>query len=163
VLLVDTYDTLAAVEKVIALARELGEVFHVRGIRIDSGDLAGLANAARARLDAAGLHSVKIVASGGLDENHVADLVREGAPIDRFGVGADLVVSADAPSRDIVYKHTDYAGEGRVKLSAAKETLPGRKQVFRRFADGAAMGDVLAAAGESLPGTPLLRQVMAGG
>ncbi|MGH6926144.1 MAG: nicotinate phosphoribosyltransferase, partial [Propylenella sp.] len=160
VLLVDTYDTLAGVEKVIALARELGADFKVRSVRLDSGDLLALSREARRLLDAAGLQSVGIFASGGLNEERIADLTAGGAPIDAFGVGTDLVVSADAPALDIVYKLTEYEGEGRVKLSADKRTLPGRKQVFRQFRDGAMTRDVIARHDETLTGAPLLKQVM---
>jgi nicotinate phosphoribosyltransferase len=163
VLLVDTYDTVAGVEKVIALARDLGPDFKVRGIRLDSGDFLALSKEARSLLDGAGLSGVRIVASGGLNEDIIAALMAEGAPIDSFGVGTDLVVSADAPSLDIAYKLTEFAGQGRLKLSTGKRTLPGRKQLFRNFAEGTAIGDVIARVNEALPGTPLLRRVMKGG
>lgn len=163
VLLVDTYDTLAGIDKVVALAAELGENFRVRAIRLDSGDLGALAVAARRRLDRAGLKRVEIFASGGLEEHQIARLVAAGAPIDGFGVGTDMGVSRDAPVFDIVYKLTTYAGGGRLKLSAGKSTLPGRKQIFRVEEYGTAVGDVIARDGEKLPGQPLLRPVMMGG
>ncbi len=163
VLLVDTYDTLEGVKKVIALARELGDAFKVRAVRLDSGDISALAKEVRALLDGAGLNRVGIFASGGLDEARIAALLSADAPIDGFGVGTDLVVSADAPSLDIVYKLTEYAGEGRIKLSSGKRTLPGEKQVFRVFDGGTAAGDTIARADEALPGTALLRPVMRAG
>jgi nicotinate phosphoribosyltransferase len=159
-LLVDTYDTVAGVEQVVALARELGSEFHVRAIRLDSGDLAALAVKARQMLDAAGLSSVRIFASGGLDDTVVAALVNGGAPIDAFGVGTDLGVSRDAPSLDIAYKLVSYAGVDRVKLSPGKLVLPGRKQVYRIERDGVATHDVIALAEEPAPGRPLLVPVM---
>ena len=76
---------------------------------------------------------MQIVASGGLDEYVILDLVAAGAPIDAFGVGTDLAVSGDAPALDIVYKLTEFGGEGRVKLSVGKRSLPGRKQIFRNY------------------------------
>jgi nicotinate phosphoribosyltransferase len=163
VLLVDTYDTLEGVKKVIALSKELGADFKVRAVRLDSGDIAALAKASRALLDEAGLKQVGIFASGGLDETKIAALLAAGAPIDGFGVGTDLVVSADAPSLDIVYKLTEYSGKGRIKLSSGKRTLPGRKQVFRVIENGAMAHDTIARADETLPGTPLLTQVMRAG
>jgi nicotinate phosphoribosyltransferase len=163
VLLVDTYDTLAGVRRVVALADELGDAFRVRAIRLDSGDLARLATAARRILDAAGLERVEIFATGGLDEDRIAGLVAAGAPIDGFGVGTRMGVSADAPSLDMVYKLTEYAGSGRVKLSSGKAILPGPKQVFRVEEDGVAVHDVIARADETGPGRPLLRPVMRGG
>jgi nicotinate phosphoribosyltransferase len=157
-LLVDTYDTLKGVRRVIELARHLGPDFKVRGVRLDSGDLAVLSRGARAMLDEAGLAHVQIFASGGLDEIKIAALVDTGAPIDAFGVGTDMSVSADAPALDIAYKLCTYGGEGRLKLSTGKPTLPGRKQVFR-----SEQGDVIARAEENLVGERLLRPVMQGG
>ena len=163
VLLVDTYDAIAGVRKVVALANELGDAFKVRGVRIDSGDLTALSKEARRILDDAGLPQVQIVVSGGLDEYVILDLVAAGAPIDAFGVGTDLAVSGDAPALDIVYKLTEFGGEGRVKLSVGKRSLPGRKQIFRNYENDVAVGDVIARAEERLPGTPLLRAVMRSG
>ena len=75
VLLVDTYDTLAGVQKVIELAKRLGEYFKVRAVRLDSGDLLDLSLQARAALDQAGLHNIQIIASGSLDEYEIDALV----------------------------------------------------------------------------------------
>ncbi|NOK16803.1 nicotinate phosphoribosyltransferase [Corallococcus carmarthensis] len=162
-LLVDTYDTLEGVRKVVALARELGPDFHVQAVRLDSGDLASLSQQARTLLDAAGLERVRILASGGLDEDEVARLLAQQAPIDAFGVGTSMGVSEDAPSLDMAYKLVEYAGRGRLKLSPGKVLLPGRKQVFREEQDGVARRDVLACHDEVLPGRPLLRRVMHAG
>lgn len=162
-LLVDTFDTLEGVRNVVALAREMGEDFDVRAIRLDSGDLDSLSRQARLLLDAAGLAHVEIVASGGLDEARVESLASAGAPIDMFGVGDEMAVSADAPTLDIVYKLVEFAGEGRMKLSPGKRTLPGRKQVFRQFHDGVAVRDVIARADEAFSGVALLETVMRGG
>jgi len=163
VVLVDTYDTLGGVRKLVTLSRELGERFRVSAIRLDSGDLAALARAARRELDANALSSVKIFASGGLDEHSIAELLRGGAPIDGFGVGTRMGVSEDAPALDMVYKLVGYGGRGRTKLSPDKEVLPGRKQVFRTLRDGVATGDVIGATDEALDGRALLVPVMHGG
>ena len=163
VLLVDTYDTIKGVEKVVRLAEDLGDDFRVRGIRLDSGDLAELASRSRKILDEAGLDDVSIFVSGGLDEFEIRDMLARGAPIDGFGVGTAMGVSADAPDLDIAYKLVEYAGEGRMKLSTGKPTLPGAKQIFRRFEDGRAAGDVLARRDEQMDGTPLLEQFMRDG
>ena len=163
ILLVDTYDTLQGVRNVVALARSLGSSFKVRGVRLDSGNLLELSCGARGILDEAGLARVKIFASGGLDEHEVDRLVEAGAPVDAFGVGTDMSVSADAPALDIAYKLTEYAGKGRMKLPPGKRTLPGRKQVFRELRDGLASRDVVARYDESFPGRPLLERVMARG
>jgi len=163
VLLVDTYDTLAGVRKVVDLARELGPRFRVSAVRLDSGDLGALAFGARGILDEAGLRSVGIFASGGLNEDEIARLVAAGAPIDGFGVGTDMGVSRDAPSLDIAYKLVEYAGRGRMKLSTGKVLLPGRKQICRVERDGMADHDVLGRRDEPPCGRALLQQVMAGG
>jgi nicotinate phosphoribosyltransferase len=159
-LLVDTYDTLEGVRQVIELARRQGEEFDVRAVRLDSGDLAQLAKQTRKLLDEAGLQGMKIVASGGLDEYKVADLLAKQAPIDGFGVGTKMVVAADAPDLDFAYKLVEYAGKPRIKLSAEKVVYPGRKQVFRRVEGGQMVGDVIARADETRDGTPLLEPVM---
>ena len=159
-LLVDTYDTLRGVEQVIALAREGASV---GAIRLDSGDLGALAQAARKRLDEAGLGDVRIIASSSLDEHSIEELVAAGAPIDGFGVGTRLGTIADQPYLDSVYKLAAYDGTPRMKLSRAKSNLPGRKQVFRVEKEGVMAYDVIGLADEALPGTPLLQHVMAGG
>lgn len=160
VLLVDTYDTLKGVDKVIELARELGENFRVRAIRLDSGDLAQLAWDARSRLDQADLMQVQILASGGLDEYSIEEMLRQDAPVDGFGVGTRMGVSADSPTIDMAYKLTAYGQEGRLKLSAGKKIYPGRKQVFRIEENGVSVRDILAGAAEDVPGRPLLERVM---
>ena len=163
-LLVDTYDTLDGVRRVIEVAGELAPDTSIGAIRLDSGDLAELAHRAREMLDDAGHPEIRIFASGGLDEYTVAALIRADAPIDAFGVGTAMGVSADAPSLDIAYKLTEYRGHGRVKLSPGKEILPGRKQVFRmESTDGMAVRDIIARWDEEQPGRPLLEKVMEGG
>jgi nicotinate phosphoribosyltransferase len=157
VLLVDTYDSLHGVEHVIELARELGAGFRVRGIRLDSGNLAELSRTARQRLDAAGLGEVRIFVSGNLDEHRVAELVRAAAPIDAFGVGTRLGTSEDAPNLDLVYKLAQLDGRPLLKLSTDKATLPGIKQVWRTVdGHGRFAGDVISLADEELDGVPLL-------
>ena len=162
-LLVDTYDTPGGVRNVIRLARELGERFRIGAIRLDSGDLDALSRRARGMLDEAGLSGVRIIASGGLDEHGIARLVAAGAPIDGFGVGTDLVISSDVPTLDFAYKLVAYRDEPRLKGSTGKATLPGPKQVFRRWQDGSMVGDTIAGARESLAGEPLLQPRMRAG
>jgi nicotinate phosphoribosyltransferase len=117
--LVDTYDTLGGVRAAIEVIGELG-LRERLGIRIDSGDLAQLAVAARRLLDQAGLQQVRIFASGGLDEHAIADLVARRAPIDAYGVGTKVGVSADAPYLDTAYKLVAYDGRPVMKLSRAR-------------------------------------------
>jgi nicotinate phosphoribosyltransferase len=162
-LLVDTYDTLAGVRRVIALAKALGDQFKVKAVRLDSGDLARLAQETRQLLDKAGLNHLQIVASSGLDEYKIQSLVAQDTPIDGFGVGTQLAVSGDAPEIDFSYKLVDYAGQPRMKLSSRKKLLPARKQIFRFFEAGQMKRDVLARFDEPLDGKPLLEPVMRGG
>jgi nicotinate phosphoribosyltransferase len=159
--LVDTYDTLRGVRTAIEVIRRQG-LSGPLAIRLDSGDLATLARAARQLLDDAGLTAVRIVASGALDELAIDNLVMGGAPIDAFGVGTRLSVSADAPYLDAVYKLVAYGERPVLKLSTGKRTAPGAKQVFRR--SGMA-GDILALRQEEAPAgyEPLLAPVMLGG
>jgi len=160
VLLVDTYDTLEGVRRVVDLGKRLGERFRVSAVRLDSGDLDTLSREARGILDAAGLERVEIFASGGLDEDAIERLLSAGAPIDGFGVGTSMGIASDAPDLDIAYKLAEYAGKGRLKLSSGKPILPGRKQVFRKVRDGVFRGDIIGRWAEKLPGEPLLVKVM---
>lgn len=160
ILLIDTYDPLAGIEKVIKLSREQGDDFVIQGVRIDSSDLTLLSRAVRTRLDAAGLFRVKIFASGSLDEYEIAKMIKQQAPIDGFGVGTKMGVSSDVPYLDMVYKLTTYNKTGRIKKSSGKETLPCQKQVFRNERGGKYDLDILAGFEEEKPGRPLLRQVM---
>jgi nicotinate phosphoribosyltransferase len=159
-LLVDTYDTLEGVGKVIDLSRKLGDRFRVRAVRLDSGDLGALASAVRTMLDAAGLKHVTIFASSSLDEYEIQRLLSSGAPIDAFGVGTKLAVMEDASHLDMAYKLVEYGGKGRVKLSSSKVLYPGQKQVFRQFEEGFMVRDVIGRVDEQLPGEPLLYPVM---
>jgi nicotinate phosphoribosyltransferase len=165
VLLLDTYDTDAAARKVVALAPRLKAAgIAIRGVRLDSGDLVALANSVRGILDRGGLADVTIFASGGLDEDSLAEFARKNAPIDGLGIGTSLTTSSDVPAVDCAYKLQEYAGVARRKRSAKKATWPGRKQVWRRYgADGRMEGDILALEGHDKPGEALLQLVMQGG
>ncbi|HXY66636.1 MAG TPA: nicotinate phosphoribosyltransferase [Mycobacterium sp.] len=162
-LLIDTYDTLKGVDHVIELADRLGDRFDVRAVRLDSGDLGALSKATRAKLDAAGLSQLEIIASSGLDEYRIAALLDDDCPIDSFAVGTKLVVAKDAPTLDMAYKLVEYEGTGRTKFSSGKVIYPGRKQVFRRHDNGVFAGDVIGAHNEQLDGEPLLVPVMKNG
>lgn len=165
VLLLDTYDTLAAARKVVALAPRLAQRgIRVRGVRLDSGDLAEEARAVRALLDRAGLEEVRIFASGGIDEEQLARFTAEEAPIDGYGVGTSLTTASDAPALDCAYKLQEYGGEPKRKVSTGKATWPGRKQVFRHYSHDAVMtGDVLTLEGDSKGGEALVLPVMCAG
>ncbi len=146
-ILVDTYDTIAAVKM-------LSKLKPVPAVRLDSGDLVSLSRQVRKILDNAGMTTTKIFTSGDLDEERIAELLDAGAPIDAFGVGTQLSTSYDAPALGGVYKLVSTGAGGRLKLSADKATYPLPKQVWRR-----AGGDLIAAADETPPGNdwqPLL-------
>jgi nicotinate phosphoribosyltransferase len=161
-LLVDTYDTEAAVAKLVALAPELAAAgVAVQGVRLDSGDLIAHARAVRRILDDGGRRGVRIFASGDLDEDALAKMVAEDAPVDGFGVGTRLDTSADAPYLECAYKLVEYAGRPVRKRSEGKASWPGRKQVWRRHAaNGTMTGDVVGLEGEAPEGEPLLVPVM---
>ena len=162
--LVDTYDTIAAVKR---LARDFAP--SIPAVRLDSGDLCELSKQVREILDEAGMTGTKIFASGDLNEHKIADLISRGAEIDSFGVGTDLATSFDAPALSGVYKLAGLEENGRVsmrmKLSQHKATYPGPKQVWR-LADetGIYAEDIITLADEPHNRTgswhPLLKQVM---
>ncbi len=165
VLLIDTYDTEAGAQKVVALAPKLQAAgIRIKGVRLDSGDLAAHAHKVRKILDDGGLRKVTIFASGGLDEYQLDVLRSRQAPIDGYGIGTYLDTSADAPYLDCAYKLQEYAGVPRRKRSEGKATWPGRKQVYRRFdLDGIMIGDTITVEDEDCGGEPLLRRVMQNG
>ncbi|MBI3042575.1 MAG: nicotinate phosphoribosyltransferase [Betaproteobacteria bacterium] len=164
-LLIDTYDTEIAARKVVALAATLKERgIRVKGVRLDSGDLAALARSVRRILDEGGLADATIFASGNLDEYRLRELASAGAPIDGFGIGTSLVTSSDAPFLDAVYKLQEYGGRARRKRSSGKATWPGRKQVFRHYDGAGRFGhDVVTVEGDAQAGEPLLVSVMKNG
>jgi nicotinate phosphoribosyltransferase len=162
ILLIDTYDTEKAAEKIVHLAPRLSaEGIHVHGVRIDSGDIITLSKSVRRILDAGGLKGVTIFASGGLDERDLLAAANASAPISGFGIGTALTTSSDAPALDCAYKLQEYAGLPRRKRSPGKQTLPGQKQVWRRYGPDEHMsGDVISLEDELQEGVPLLHCVM---
>jgi nicotinate phosphoribosyltransferase len=165
VLLIDTYDTEAAAYKVVELAGHLAEEgIPIKGVRIDSGDLAEHARKVRKILDDGGHPEITIFASGNLDEYALAELMKKEAPIDGFGIGTHLDTSADRPYLDYVYKLQEYAGIARRKRSEGKATWPGRKQVYRyRDGQGRLAYDLLTLEADPHPGEPLIKPVMRAG
>jgi nicotinate phosphoribosyltransferase len=165
VLLIDSYDTERGAHRVVEVSRRLApDGIHIKGVRIDSGDLAALAKRVRAILDAGDLKDVTIFASGNLDEFAVRDLVTSGAPIDGFGVGTRMNTSADRPYLDCAYKLQEYDGMPSRKRSIGKSTWPGRKQVWRQVdPDGTFACDTLGLVTDDAPGQPLLVPVMRAG
>ena len=138
----------------------------LKGIRIDSGDLAYLSKKARAMLDAAGLEDCKIIVSGSLDENTIASLLSQGARLDGFGVGERLITARSEPVFGAVYKLCAVEEDGRlaprIKISenVEKITNPGLKRLLRVY-DGAgkSVADLITLRDEPLPGTEPYRYV----
>ncbi len=158
--LIDTYETIEGARRAARLGGKL------KGVRLDSGDIAGDAKRVRVVLDEAGCNDAKIFASGDLNEYAIGELLDRGAPIDMFGVGTDLATSRDAPALSVVYKLVAVEDEDgrmrpRAKSSPDKATIGGIKQVFRTFDDrGLMRADVIGLADELLPGEPLQQLVM---
>jgi nicotinate phosphoribosyltransferase len=154
--LLDTYDSIEGARRAASLGKPLW------GVRLDSGDFLALSRQVRGILDEAGLADAKIMASGNLDEYKIRDLVKEGAPIDAFGVGTELATSGDAPSMGAIYKMVELDIHGikrfAAKFSEDKISFPGAKQLFRD--EGR---DVIARTGECGRGEALLRPIILGG
>jgi nicotinate phosphoribosyltransferase len=166
-LLIDTYDDIAGAEKAATVAKELEKKgCRLGGVRLDSGDLAEISEKVRKLLDDKGLQYVSIFASGDLDEFRIAELLKNGAKIDAFGVGTKMGTSADKPYVDVIYKLCETMSENGkfspiMKLSEGKATLPGRKQVYRfKDKNGNFAKDIIALADEKVKGKPLLVKVM---
>ncbi|MEJ7619974.1 MAG: nicotinate phosphoribosyltransferase [Aquificaceae bacterium] len=133
VFLIDTYDTFEGAKKAIKLMKE---GIKVVGVRIDSGDLLEECVKVKELFQKEGFGDIKIVVSGGLDEEDIHKLVSNGAPVDIFGVGTKVLTSADAPYLDIAYKLVEYEGKPKFKLSPGKQTFPYKRQVIRHYEDG---------------------------
>lgn len=164
VLLIDTYDTLAAARAVTDLVKRLRpEGIEVRGVRLDSGDLATLAREVREILDQNGCEEISIFCSGSIDEYRLAKEFRD-TPVDGFGIGTRLDTSADAPYLDCAYKIQEYEGIARRKKSVGKATWPGRKQVYRQYdTNGAIQRDTIMESSELSNESPLMSPVMRNG
>ncbi|MCI6060791.1 MAG: nicotinate phosphoribosyltransferase [Dorea sp.] len=161
-LLVDTYDTLkSGVPNAIRVFQEYndsGKKFQKYGIRLDSGDLAYLSKEARKMLDAAGFTDASICASNDLDEYLLHDLKIQGAAINSWGVGTNLITSKDCPSFGGVYKLAAIQNEAgefvpKIKISENTEkiTNPGNKTIFRIYdkATGKVKADLICFADET--------------
>jgi len=159
-LLVDTYDIAEGIRRAIAVAGP-----ELRAIRIDSGDLAVLAQQSRELLDSLGAVDTRIVVSGDLDEYSIAALAA--APVDVYGAGTAVVTGSGAPTANLVYKLVEVDGRAVIKRSEDKITVGGRKIAVRRHKPtGTATEEVIVSQGEPerLPGDRLLqRPLMRGG
>ncbi|MEV4690740.1 nicotinate phosphoribosyltransferase [Micromonospora echinospora] len=124
-LLVDTYDIAQGIRNAIAVAGP-----ELRAVRIDSGDLAVIAQQSRELLDSLGATETKIIVSGDLDEYAIASLAAE--PVDMYGAGTAVVTGSGAPTAGLVYKLVEVEGRPVVKRSEHKATIGGRKVAVRR-------------------------------
>ena len=124
-LLVDTYDISQGIRNAIAVAGP-----ELRAVRIDSGDLAVIAQQSRELLDSLGATETKIIVSGDLDEYAIASLAAE--PVDMYGAGTAVVTGSGAPTAGLVYKLVEVDGRPVVKRSEHKATIGGRKVAVRR-------------------------------
>ncbi len=168
-LLIDTYDTVEGARNALRLLPELAERGQkLAAVRLDSGDIGELSRRVREVLDEGGAENTRIFASGNLDEYSIESLLQSGARLDGFGVGTELGTSGDAPSLSSTYKLVsceDADGQDIpvIKLSAAKVSLPGRKQVWRSRKDGLLAGDTIGLEGEKIEGEPMLAKVIEDG
>ncbi|MDP3639963.1 MAG: nicotinate phosphoribosyltransferase, partial [Nanoarchaeota archaeon] len=164
-LLIDTYDTLQGAKNAALIAKEL-ETRDQRlgGVRLDSGDLAADSQAIRALFDREGLSYVRIIASNDLNEYKIAQLREQGARIDGYGVGTEMITAKPIAALPGVYKLVEDGDGSKMKLSVNKQNFPGKKQVYRvRDAQGLCLYDLLALESEKGEGKPLLKLVVKDG
>ena len=161
ILLVDTYDTLkSGIPNAIRVAEEVLQPMGktLAGIRIDSGDIAYLTKKARMMLDVAGLTDTKISISNSLDEYLIRSVLEQGARIDSFGVGENMITSKSSPVFGGVYKMAAMEKDGqiipKIKISENKEkiTNPGYKKVYRLIENetNKAIADIVMFADETI-------------
>ncbi len=153
VFLVDTYNVLkSGVPNAIKVAKEVLEPqgHRLKGVRLDSGDLAYLSKKVRKMLDEAGLEDCKIIASNSLDEYTIHSIINQGGKIDSFGVGERLITAKSDPVFGAVYKIANVEKNGgnvpKIKVSETVEkiTNPGHKKVYRIYnEEGKAVADLL--------------------
>lgn len=163
-LLIDTYDTLRGAMNAAIIAKEL----EVRGkrlgsVRLDSGDLADLSIKVRKIFDEMDLNYVKIIASNDLNEYKIAELIANGAKIDGYGVGTEMITAKPVAAISGVYKLVEDTDGAKIKLSNEKRTLPGKKQVYRSEVRGTYEHDMIALESETFQGNPLLEIVVKNG
>ena len=166
IFLIDTFDVIAGAHSAAEVGRKMAANGHrLKGVRIDSGDMAVSSREVRRILDDAGLQHVQVIATSNFDEFKIENVLSAGAAIDAFGVGTRLGVSADLPYLDMVYKLVRYDDRDVKKNSPGKCTLAGEKQVFRKTdSAGHYREDILGRRSETAEDSePLLIQVMENG
>ena len=153
ILLIDTYDVInSGLKNAIKVAKDylIPNGYKLKGVRIDSGDLAYLSKKTRKILDENGLNDTIIIASNSLDEYKISSLIEQGAKLDSFGVGENLITSKSDPVFGGVYKlagiYKNNVLEPKIKISATLEkiTNPSFKEVYRLYnEENKAIGDLL--------------------
>lgn len=163
--LIDTYDTIGGAENAIEVGKEMENNGHrLLGVRIDSGNLDGLAREIRKMLDDNGMDYTKIIVSSDLNEYKIEEFVKNNSPIDGFGVGTEMITSRPVAALSGVYKLVEDGIGPRIKLSEGKETFPGIKQVYRvEDVYGNYLHDTLALQEEDEYGIPLLEPAVLNG
>ncbi|MBN1167663.1 MAG: nicotinate phosphoribosyltransferase [Methanospirillaceae archaeon] len=160
VLLIDTYDTIAAAHLVVRLVRE---GLAVAAVRIDSGDIPALVREVRAILDSENLSEIRILVSGGVFEHDIDQWISGGVPIDTFAVGTCIITASDQPYLEMAYKLVEYDGEPKVKFSPGKVTFPYMRQIVRRYRDGVMDHDEVVRWGTGTDGECLVEPVVRDG
>jgi nicotinate phosphoribosyltransferase len=170
-LMVDTYDFKQGVKNAITVAKEIKDRGRkISALVLDSGrdvfDYANQARYVRKELNKAGFKDIKITATGNFDEIKIAKLIKTKAPVNSIIACTDLVTSSDDPKMEAVLKLAEYVKEYKtfysVKLTAGKESYPGKKQVYRKYLNGIMQHDVIGFEKEKL-GTPLLKPIVKNG
>ncbi len=168
-LLIDTYNVMQGARNALIVAKKLEQAGKkLFAVRLDSGDLVEDSKRIREFFDSHGVEYIKILASNDLNEYKINGILGNGAKIDAFGVGTEMITSKDCPALSGVYKLAESETNGtlvaKIKLSEGKQTLPGRKQIYRIFnkADSY-LKDIIALENERVEGTPLLIPVFKDG
>jgi len=161
-LLIDTYDTIQGAKNAVIVAKELEKQGdRLSAVRLDSGDLCDLSKKVRQILDEQGLHYINIVASNDLNEYKIEELIKDGAKINGYGVGTEMITAKPTAAIPGVYKLVEDNDGAKIKLSADKKTYPGKKQIYRvTGADGKYSHDVLGMEYENINGMPLLERAV---
>jgi nicotinate phosphoribosyltransferase len=164
VFLIDTYDTIEGARKAAAVAKEMEKQGHqLKAVRLDSGNMEGLSKTIRQILDAENLHYVKIGVSSDLNEYKIDAYTRQGAPVDFYGVGTEMITAKPVSALPGVYKLVEDNFGPRIKLSDNKKTHPGKKQLCRIQSEDGYLYDILQLEDEPTTGIPLLEKAATNG
>lgn len=163
-LMVDTYDYDKGIKNAIIIGKQFKKMGKNLKIVVDSGDLCENAKKVRKELDRAGLANVRITVASNLDEFKITDLMKKKIPANTFIVATEAVTCSDDPKMEVVYKISEIIEKdgkviNKMKLSPGKMSLPGRKQIYRKFKNNIFEKDVIGLEGEKGLGESLLRPI----